>query len=265
MNQANKTHHNLEELAHYSRGQRVLDISSVMVFLLLSALIAREAALHLADNRAGLWVVALAFTVGLLGADFVSGFVHWMADTWGSKDLPFIGPALVRPFREHHVDPEAITRHDFFETNGNNCLVSLLVLVPLAFLDVRDLMTLFVSSFCLSLTLWVFLTNQFHKWAHTPRPHPVVRWLQKRNLILGKTHHAIHHAPPYTKYYNITNGWLNEPLVRIGFYPALERIVTRLTGMIPREDDIGKEAALTVAQQAGVIEAARARSIPEKV
>src|SRR5690606_27261216 len=70
-----------------------------------------------------------ALFVGWVAADFGSGMVHWACDTWGSVDAPLVGAALLRPFREHHVDEKAITRHDFIETNGLNCLATLPLLL----------------------------------------------------------------------------------------------------------------------------------------
>jgi ubiquitin-conjugating enzyme E2 variant len=189
------------------------------------------------------WLMASAFMLGFVLADFVSGVVHWLADTWGSPDLPIIGQALIRPFREHHVDPKEITRHDFVETNGNNCFICLGPLALTLLLSLASAASVFCATAMFSLCLWVFCTNQFHKWSHLDEPPPLVDRLQRLGLILPRDHHAVHHAAPFAKYYCITVGWLNEPLHRIRFFPFVESIVTALTGLLPREDDIGAKAA----------------------
>ena len=79
-----------------------------------------------------LFMVAACAGIGLLVADLVSGMAHWAGDTLMREDTPVVGPHFIRPFREHHIDPKAITRHDFIETNGNNCIASMPVLGAVA-------------------------------------------------------------------------------------------------------------------------------------
>jgi ubiquitin-conjugating enzyme E2 variant len=93
------------------------------------------------------------------------------------------------------------------------------------------------------------MTNQFHKWSHLdPKDMPLgLATLQRWRLVLNSDHHSVHHTAPFTTYYCITHGWLNWPLHKLGFFRGMEKVVTALTGAIPRQDDIGLEAALATA------------------
>jgi plasmanylethanolamine desaturase len=70
-----------------------------------------------------------------------------------------------------------------------------------------------------------------------PLPPWPVGLLQSTGLILGRGVHAQHHARPYDASYCITTGWCNAGLERIRFFRTLERLITALTGVEPRQDD----------------------------
>jgi ubiquitin-conjugating enzyme E2 variant len=195
------------------------------------------------------WVLLSAVASGYIAADLVSGLVHWAADSWLSADLPILGPAFLRPFREHHVDPEAITRHDFVETNGNNALVSVPGIVAAVLMPSSSPLALFCTSFVGALTLWLMATNQFHKWAHLRRPSGLLAFLQRVHLILPPQHHVIHHTAPYDRYYCITTGWLNATLTWVRFFPLLEWMVSGVTGWVPRQDDLGEYTAQSLVRE----------------
>jgi ubiquitin-conjugating enzyme E2 variant len=151
---------------------------------------------------------------------------HWAGDTVGDERIPFLGPNFVRPFRQHHVDPSAITHHDFVETNGNSSIVSAPALVVIAAMMPRTMgLPFLLCVLVASAAFFVFCTNQFHKWAHAARRPAMVRRLQQWRLILSPDHHAIHHAPPHDKYYCITVGWMNPLLSRVRFFRACEAVL----------------------------------------
>jgi ubiquitin-conjugating enzyme E2 variant len=180
----------------------------------------------------GSWVLTpLAAIAGLLAADVTSGFVHWWMDTWGTPETPFFGEMFIRDFRVHHTDQQEMTRHGFFETNGNNAIAALLVLVP-SVIWTSDRPEVLV--FLILWMLGILFTNQIHKWAHQAQPPVLVMKLQSWDLILSPSLHARHHAWPYTTYYNITTGWLNFLIVKLRIYSALERGIVFVTGWKPR-------------------------------
>jgi len=208
----------------YGPAVRRFEIASIAGYVAAMAWLLRRLATSILEFP---FLSASAFLLGFVAADFTSGVVHWLADTWGSPDLPIVGRALIRPFREHHVDPKAITRHDFVETNGNNCFICIPpVTLTAAFVSFEDWKGVFAGVLVFSLCLWIFCTNQFHKWSHSDDPPRFVVLLQRLFLVLPPDHHAVHHTAPFATYYCITVGWLNEPLHRIGFFRGLERMVS---------------------------------------
>jgi plasmanylethanolamine desaturase len=230
----------------YSPGVRRFEIASIVAYALAMVWLA----VHIAPRVLESPLLAVsAFMAGFVAADFVSGFVHWAADTWGTPEWPIVGKALIRPFREHHVDQTAITRHDFIETNGNNCFASIFPTVAAALLPLHGTLSVFACELVFALSFALFGTNQFHKWAHMETPPRLVGALQRANLLLPPDHHAVHHTAPYAKYYCITVGWMNELLFRARFFQVLETLITAASGMLPREDDIGAKAARIVSAE----------------
>lgn len=183
------------------------------------------------------WIALAALVAGIAAADFVSGLVHWAADTWGRDDLPFVGPHLLVPFRVHHINPHDFLQRDVVDVNGDVALLAAPMLLGLASVPIDTSGGAAVLTFGAAFCAASMLTNQIHQWAHMPRPPRVVRVLQSCRLVLGAAGHEQHHRRPYDVRYCITTGWWNRPLERVGFFRGLERIITRATGLPARGDD----------------------------
>jgi len=210
----------MDRLDVRSRAQRPLALAGVALFAVLAAWSAARLA------AAPAWLVAAAAVAAWIAADFLSGLLHWAFDTWGSVKTPLLGPCFIRPFREHHHDPAAITRHDFVETNGASCLAATPALALAVTLPAGGAPQVFLT--CLALA--VLASNQCHKWAHLREDEcPVpVRWLQRCRLVLEPRAHRAHHARPFDTHYCTTSGWLNRPLDASGFFRCMEHVVRSL-------------------------------------
>lgn len=188
------------------------------------------------------WWAPLALGLGVAAADFASGVVHWAADTWGRDDLAVIGPRLLLPFRVHHVNPDDFVRRPFIDTNGEVAAIAVAGLAGFLLAPLETTADAVFGTFALAFCGAGVMTNQIHQWAHRSSPPLVIRMLQDCGLILHRAGHAQHHARPYDVGYCITTGWCNRLLDATGFFRALERVITRLTGVQPRHDDRRYEA-----------------------
>jgi hypothetical protein len=209
---------------------RALDIASCAAFVLVSAVIARDVVAGAMARPSMLWLGPLVGLAGYVAADLASGVVHWLADTYGSPSTPLLGAKLVTPFREHHQDPQGICRHGWLEANGDNCLITQLVLLPTWALvpAQRGGAPAALAGFVLVLAASVVMTSVIHGWAHAERPPLVARALQRAGLVLTPEHHARHHVSPHATHYCITTGWLNPLLDRTRAFRRLERALAAL-------------------------------------
>jgi len=196
---------------------------SLAVFAALVAALAARVAARL-DGPAAWLTLAVAVPLGYLFADFASGLAHWFCDTFFEEDTPVVGRLLIYPFRDHHRDPRAMTRHDFLELTGNSCLG----MVPVHAGALTWAPGLFVEAWLLVFGLALFATNLFHRWAHAARAPRAVLWLQARGLVLAPGPHAVHHTPPNRAAYCVTSGWANRWTDRFGVFERLERALVAL-------------------------------------
>jgi hypothetical protein len=191
-------------------------------FLFVSALLLSHQ--RLTETEVG-WLAVPGVLLGLIFGDFITGLVHWAADTYGEESTPVIGRSLVKPFRIHHVRPLEICEHGVVETIGNTCILAALPLTLFvlftAFGETSAVTTFAVFTAAVTVGVTV-ATNQFHKWAHQDAPPRIVRVLQRARIILSPEHHRVHHTAPFESSYAITNGWLNPLLNRTRFFRLLE-------------------------------------------
>ena len=186
----------------------------------------------------------LVMLAGFVTADFLSGFIHWTADTWFRDTMPILGQRLLKPFRVHHVNPDDFLRRNVLDTNGDVAFIVIPFLIAVFWISTTETWSAALAVYVVSFCAAGLPTNQVHQWAHMKNPPTVVRWLQSSRLILSRRAHLQHHKAPHIDNYCIALGWCNPLLTAIDFFPRLERTVTQLTGLQPRHDDQKYYAAL---------------------
>jgi ubiquitin-conjugating enzyme E2 variant len=190
------------------------------------------------------WWMPVVVLAAMFFADFACGVIHWIADTWGSESIPVFGPRFLRPFRLHHINPDDFLRRNFIDTNGDVALIAIVFLLSAFLIPLDNTFGRLVAVFLVASSACALPTNQVHQWAHMSDPSPWVCWLQQRGVLLSQEQHHIHHTAPYATNYCITTGWCNPALTASNFFPAFEWVISRLTGLKPRSEDLEHDARL---------------------
>ena len=222
---------------HYSLERRLLELAAIGGFvigvevLLEGVWLGVVEELAKAETKSGHPLATgclLSALLAICGCDLFSGLAHLTADHLGSESFPVLGPAVFAPFRRHHRFPLEMTQHDFVETTGHSAVLCCLLLALRFFLSFFTSFSLLSRPWLLISDVWLavfctalFLTNQFHKWAHSPSAPFLVVLLQRLRLVLSPHAHALHHVPPHDRSFCITTGWLNPLLDRLGFWRCI--------------------------------------------
>lgn len=199
---------------------------------------------HLTCLSCGMLMLVLEFVAVLLLADFVSGLVHWIEDSFWSETTPLLGRWLVQPNLLHHRDGRAFLAKSWWQSSWDLLLAGVAVLA---------------GAFALGLLTWhvvlfvalVANANQFHKWSHmealgarvapgTARAPALVRALQRTGILQSARHHSIHHRGAKNTHYCVITGFVDPVLDRIGFWRGLERLVLS-PRTAPRRTDLWAE------------------------
>jgi plasmanylethanolamine desaturase len=201
----------------------LVEAVSVAGFALAFAPLALRLAAGLASPLALAGALAGAL-IGWIAADIASGTVHWFCDRFFEEDTPVVGRLLIYPFRDHHRDPRAMTRHGLLELMGNSCLI----LIPLAVLMGVRPQPVVLDAAVVSFSLALLLTNLFHCWAHSARVPRLVGRLQDWGVILPVAIHDAHHTAGHLGGYCVTSGWANRWMDGWGVFTRLERVLVAL-------------------------------------
>ena len=171
-------------------------------------------------------------SIGIVAlADFVSGFVHWAEDSYGNVDTPILGKHAIEPNLRHHRYPREFLRNGYWQSSWDLWMIGMVVLAIAWFFNALG------WEVCLFVALAVN-ANQFHKWAHRNRTENglIVTALQRARLLPTQAHHAGHHRGLRNSHYCTVTNFVNPVADKLDLWRGLERLITRVSGVLPRVD-----------------------------
>lgn len=191
----------------------------------------------------GSWGRSLAgAAAGTYAADLVTGLLHWSFDTWFDEDVEPLR-RMVYLVREHHMRPARIFRYRLRDEAGILSWFAFALSAPVYAGAMRSRGAVTPARYAIVLGTLVMATEivtalEFHKYGHRVRRGRVPRMLQRTGLLLSPELHLTHHSGSHDEQYCLITGVADLTLGRLGLFRGLERVITAVTGVEPRRDDI---------------------------
>lgn len=157
----------------------------------------------------------------LLIADFITGFFHWLEDTYGVPGDSWLSRNIWEPNILHHKSPSLMGMTNFIARNYIQWIAAFVVVTVIYMLGYGSWQLIFIG-------IVASFANEVHKWNHSAKNNWIIELLQDMCLIQTKLHHAKHHLKPYNRNYCILTNWLNPVLELVYFWRALEFLLSPL-------------------------------------
>ena len=159
-------------------------------------------------------------------ADLLSGFGHWLEDTYCTAATPgIVGREICGPNLRHHTHQTEMLRGNFWRRNYTTfALAGVVVAIGGA---LGSPVVMLAGGFAA-------LANETHAWAHRRPSHWLPRMLQEMGLVVSPQQHGKHHRPPHKVAYCTLSNLLNPVLDRLRVWRGLEQAIEKLTGRKPR-------------------------------
>jgi ubiquitin-conjugating enzyme E2 variant len=172
--------------------------------------------------------LSLQTVIAFYCADFVTGFFHWLEDTYGRESWgDWLYQEVVKPNIEHHIQPRVMTKGNYW----SRVRISFMLATPLVLISIA---TFNWGVFAFS--LFAANANELHCWSHRGDHENswFVRFCQRAGIVQSRQAHAMHHRKPYSIRYCVMTPVLNPILDCFGFWRILENIAASF-GYLPTE------------------------------
>lgn len=167
----------------------------------------------------GLWTITQVFLLWL-GADFITGIVHWWQDTYGNPTWPILGKYVIAPNLRHHDDPRGMLKVSYWARMNTSLFAAGGIIGLLILCDIS-------SWQAIVLIVFASQGNEIHAMGHRTNKENglLVVWLQTIGIIQTRKTHGWHHKAPYDTNFFVMTEYLNPFFNKIKFFERLERLI----------------------------------------